>query len=702
MYNRSTGQRRRTGLRPRALVVACAAAAAACGLLHTRTASARGYSWRDPVTGNWTDETRWTDATAGAPGIPDAPGEHASIRVVSDTGSAFTVSLDAPANIDSLTLDSRDATLAVAAGNTLTIGSATAPSPTFTHSAGTLHFLGDLSFHGDAGTYAFNGGAIAGGAVQLHGTSLAFGASPVARQGAFVLHNRTGAMQTIDGDVPSGVDVTVRAHDFRLNTTGNITNAGRLTFEESGPGLFIVDVGSVGGTLHNTGALTMSRTSPSAWPPGGVSWWLTGALSNGPTGKVHIGNHLRVFGAITNEGNFTIAPNRLLRSDAPSSAPLPVFNQNAGTLDVQGAMEFANVQFNFAGGTITGNPISAADLRLHNTSPGPGSGTFIVSNSFYGSIAEGQTVILRRNADSRGGNVSGNNNWRNDGTLVLEDTVTLTSADGRTGRMENAGVIRIEQNSQQARLIEGELINRETGRISIAATTVARGRIANYGTLDVTDQLDTRGGLLNYGTLSVADGAVWVLSSAFRYEQRGTLALAPMATIDLRGTLAHPYTDPAAGEAALREYERLIASSRNSPSGKWRGPGIYSFNVWAGVPHRTIGAAMRPFGFTHEVAIKETYNGDANLDGRVNADDYFHIDQGFLAQPSDPLFSQGDFNYDGKINADDYFLIDQAFLDQAAPLGSSPGLLSAAAVPEPGLAIAALTGAYLLPQRRRR
>ena len=52
-----------------------------------------------------------------------------------------------------------------------------------------------------------------------------------------------------------------------------------------------------------------------------------------------------------------------------------------------------------------------------------------------------------------------------------------------------------------------------------------------------------------------------------------------------------------------------------------------------------------------------TYCGDANLDGLINGDDYFRIDNGFFAHLSG--FSNGDFNYDGVINADDYFLIDR-------------------------------------------
>jgi len=64
--------------------------------------------------------------------------------------------------------------------------------------------------------------------------------------------------------------------------------------------------------------------------------------------------------------------------------------------------------------------------------------------------------------------------------------------------------------------------------------------------------------------------------------------------------------------------------------------------------------------------VKYTWNGDANLDGVVNADDYFLIDSNYI--PQNPGWQNGDFNYDAVINADDYFLIDSAFLGQTGPL----------------------------------
>ena len=113
----------------------------------------------------------------------------------------------------------------------------------------------------------------------------------------------------------------------------------------------------------------------------------------------------------------------------------------------------------------------------------------------------------------------------------------------------------------------------------------------------------------------------------------------------------------------LATIEALVASARNAPS-RWQGPGIGT-HAPAGVTGLAVGRQGS------DVLVKFTYNGDANLDGRINSDDYFRIDSGFLAQPTDPTYAQGDFNYDGQINSDDYFLIDSAFLGQTAPLAAA-------------------------------
>ena len=56
------------------------------------------------------------------------------------------------------------------------------------------------------------------------------------------------------------------------------------------------------------------------------------------------------------------------------------------------------------------------------------------------------------------------------------------------------------------------------------------------------------------------------------------------------------------------------------------------------------------------VLIKFTYGGDANLDGKLNVDDYGRID--FNVGLGSSGWFNGDFNLDGKINVDDYGIID--------------------------------------------
>ena len=59
-----------------------------------------------------------------------------------------------------------------------------------------------------------------------------------------------------------------------------------------------------------------------------------------------------------------------------------------------------------------------------------------------------------------------------------------------------------------------------------------------------------------------------------------------------------------------------------------------------------------------DVLLRYTFPGDANLDGRLNGDDYFNIDSHVNQNGSVFGYFYGDFNYDGRINGDDYFLID--------------------------------------------
>ncbi len=102
----------------------------------------------------------------------------------------------------------------------------------------------------------------------------------------------------------------------------------------------------------------------------------------------------------------------------------------------------------------------------------------------------------------------------------------------------------------------------------------------------------------------------------------------------------------------------------------------------------------------NDVLTMYTYNGDANLDGQINGDDYFQIDSAFPTNGHG--WFNGDFNYDGVVNGDDYFIIDSNFPAQGPAFFVSGGLSGVAAVPEPAsIGLIGLAASALLGRRRR-
>jgi hypothetical protein len=186
-------------------------------------------------------------------------------------------------------------------------------------------------------------------------------------------------------------------------------------------------------------------------------------------------------------------------------------------------------------------------------------------------------------------------------------------------------------------------------------------------------------------------------------------------------------------------------SARNG--GAWNGSGLTSSTARNNASHTTglgvISGAEKnsaggngtfsgqPYG-AGDTLVKYTWNGDANLDGRVTFDDYVKIDTGFNQQYTG--WFNGDFNYSGAVNFDDYVLIDIAFNQQNGTLsraidwisgddrsaagiessgmsevighlgqyGAAYGQAFLTAVPEPGSTMGLITSAVVVGARRRR
>jgi hypothetical protein len=208
--------------------------------------------------------------------------------------------------------------------------------------------------------------------------------------------------------------------------------------------------------------------------------------------------------------------------------------------------------------------------------------------------------------------------------------------------------------------------------------------------------------VIDGGDAAVANGGGIVLHV-------GTLTIGNGGNVDLAdGTLIVRSTAATQADDVAR-IESLVAAARNGGAARWAGRGITGSaaradetTTLAVVPNPGFGAFGSEAVGAYDILISHTWNGDATLDGKVNADDYFLIDNGRLTGMRG--FANGDFNYDDRIDADDYFLIDSAFLASKASVEFAASAATAAATvsvnPEPTM-LPLMLAAWALGLRRR-
>jgi hypothetical protein len=304
-----------------------------------------------------------------------------------------------------------------------------------------------------------------------------------------------------------------------------------------------------------------------------------------------------------------------------------------------------------------------------------GSDTFLVRR-------EGNNLKVYANADGTGTPVTdrpfaGVSSVTID-TLAGDDTIILDFAgvDFDTARFVPAGGFTVNAGEGAADVLR---IANPVGVIHIGADAILHYiESVNHAGVERHDVPATMPTLDITGPVNVkvnAQGALMTVSRA---------NLAPGAFLDLGDN------DLKVLDGNLATIQALVASARNGTSAaRWHSPGIGT-----SAAGNLTGLAVGMQGT--DVLVKLTYDGDSNLDGRINADDYFKIDSGFLAQLADPNYADGDFNYDDTINADDYFLIDSAFLGQTGVLAGSSDSSPLAAVATPPAPAARSTSTSVL------
>jgi len=214
---------------------------------------------------------------------------------------------------------------------------------------------------------------------------------------------------------------------------------------------------------------------------------------------------------------------------------------------------------------------------------------------------------------------------------------------------------------------------------------------------------------VNGGTLELQPAQTRVLRAA-------SISIAAGARLDIQDNKLITATPVGTWNGtAFTDVSGMIASGRNG--GDWSGSGgivtSQSDAIAAGLTSIGIATAQQVKGISasetatwagqtvsgSDTLVMYTYAGDANLDGKINVDDYGRIDLNIPLGTSG--WFNGDFNYDGTINVDDYGIIDFNVGIQGAAFPTSTnvgGRIVAAAVPEPstpvlvGLALALCGG----------
>jgi hypothetical protein len=319
-------------------------------------------------------------------------------------------------------------------------------------------------------------------------------------------------------------------------------------------------------------------------------------------------------------------------------------------------------------------------------------------------------------------------------TVVADSDVTVGTLrvnNANTYVFAGAGSLTLQANGGNAQVHVEAGTQKINLPLTIASDTTLN--VAGDATLKISDPVTILAGK----TVTEAGGGTVLYESSVTIQPGATLALADAGAVQAlslagstnnwSGTLSVGTGGLVLRTGSLADLTNQLRAGYNN--GAWNGSGIVSPAARNDASHTTAlgyataasllglaGSATDIYNGSavdaSSLIVKYTYYGDANLDGRVNADDYVLLDRGRAKGLAGWI--NGDFNYDGAINAADYLLADTSFILHGPPL--DPSFLAMrgaqfggeyvssllAAVPEPSSAgLLAAAGVVALRRRSR-
>ena len=418
----------------------------------------------------------------------------------------------------------------IATGKTLAINGS---NQVFNQDGGTLAASG--TFYMSGATFNFNdsvdvvGGSVVTGVPVLNTVALNIGAGSA---GAATFSMRY--FSTLSGNVAPGQTILINGNNSDTSATltaaNGFTNAGTITLQTLNGSSYSSNLTVTSGTLTNTGVI---NTEPNAIDGATTRTISADLINNGTVNVNQDTTFSKASGVYTNNKDFNIAAGKTLSINGSNQ----VFNQDGGTLAVNGTFFMSSATFNFndsdvlVAGTsiITGVPVlNTVALNIGAGSTGAATFSMRYFSTLSGNVAAGQTILINGNNSDTSATLTAANGFTNAGTITLQtlngssysSNLTVTS-----GTLTNTGVINVEPNAidgATTRTISAELAN--SGLVNVKTTaTLGRSSAAH----------------INSGTINVIGGDLIVSQSGptptFANANSGIINIADTRTLNISG-----------------------------------------------------------------------------------------------------------------------------------------------------------------------
>jgi hypothetical protein len=267
-------------------------------------------------------------------------------------------------------------------------------------------------------------------------------------------------------DVPQDGSVLVRGSNAGNNATltvdNGFSNAGTFRLESTDQ-IWSSNLTVSSGTFSNTGILNVN-------PGSGGSRIVMASLSNAGTVNLNTNTAFNMpSGVYTNTGDFIIAAGKTLTISSGN----PVFNQNDGTLSINGTYSQLGGAFNYNGGTITGTPILQS-VALTFGSGGTGVASFILrgASTLSGDVGPDQTIWVQGSNAGNHATLTAASGFNNAGTLRLEsiDQNWSSNLTVSSGTFSNTGILNVNPGSGGSRIVMASLSNAGTVNLNTDTT----------------------------------------------------------------------------------------------------------------------------------------------------------------------------------------------------------------------------------------